>query len=157
MRLNSRWGLSRRIERLMGLHSESLIQDVDIPVPRAAEFLDFFEREVGILPIWICPTKAPDPNACFDLYPLDPKVLYINFGFWDVVRTRAPHSPGHFNQLVEHKVSDLGGIKSLYSMSFFPHEEFWQIYGSDVYRELKSKYDPGGRFPDLYEKCVLGR
>jgi FAD/FMN-containing dehydrogenase len=68
----------------------------------------------------------------------------------------SPHSPGHFNQLVEHKVSDLGGIKSLYSMSFFPHEEFWQIYGSDVYRELKSKYDPGGRFPDLYEKCVLG-
>jgi len=27
--------------------------------------------------------------------------------------------------------------------------------GGPKYRELKAKYDPQGRFPTLYEKCVL--
>jgi FAD/FMN-containing dehydrogenase len=157
MRWNSRWGLSRAITRIAGRHPESLIQDVDIPISNAAEFLAFFHREIGILPIWICPVRAPDPAAHFALYPLDPGSLYVNFGFWDVVRTRDRHPDGHFNRLVEQKVAELGGIKSLYSSSYYPRDEFREIYGGDSYRQLKEKYDPQGRFPDLYEKCVLRR
>jgi FAD/FMN-containing dehydrogenase len=81
---------------------------------------------------------------------------YVNFGFWDVIRTRQAHPPGHFNRLVEQKVLELGGIKSLYSDSFFPEEDFWREYGGEAYRRLKAKYDPQGAFPDLYVKCVLG-
>jgi len=157
MRWNSRLGLSRGLMRLAGFHPESVIQDVDIPIDRAADFLSFFQREIGILPIWICPLGAPDPAARFDLYPLDPKTLYVNFGFWDVVRARQAHPTGHFNRLVEQEVAELGGIKSLYSTSFYPREEFWDIYGGDRYRRLKDKYDPQGRFPNLYDKCVLRR
>ena len=155
MRWNSRWGLTRRLERLTGWHSESVIQDVDIPIRQAAEFLEFFQREIGILPIWICPTRSPKPSARFDLYPLEPNTLYVNFGFWDVVRSRQAHPPGHFNRLVEAKVAQLGGIKSLYSTSFYEPETFWAIYGGETYRRLKAKYDPQGRFKDLYQKCVL--
>jgi len=157
MRWNSRWGLSRAVTRLTGHYPESLIQDVDIPIARAAEFLAFFHREIGVLPIWICPVRAADPAAHFALYPLDPGSLYVNFGFWDVVRTRDPHPDGHFNRLVEQKVAELGGIKSLYSSSYYPRDEFREIYGGDSYRHLKEKYDPQGRFPDLYDKCVLRR
>jgi FAD/FMN-containing dehydrogenase len=155
MRWNTRWGLTRLAERISGLHSESVIQDVDIPIDRAPEFLDFLHREIGILPVWICPTRARDPQSRFDLYPLDPTTLYVNFGFWDLVRTRAAHPPGHFNRLVERKVTELGGIKSLYSASFFERDEFWTVYGGDAYRRLKARYDPEGRFKDLYDKCVL--
>ncbi len=155
MRWNSRWGLTRAIERLSGWHSESVIQDVDIPIEHAAEFLAFFERTVGILPIWICPFRTPVPQAHFALYPVEPGELYVNFGFWDVVRTRAAHPRGHFNRLVERKVIELGGIKSLYSTSFYPRDEFWAIYGADAYRRLKQTYDPAGRLKDLYAKCVL--
>ena len=49
----------------------------------------------------------------------------------------------------------LAGIKSLYSESYFDRSAFDRIYGGDEYRALKSKYDPDGDFPDLYEKCVL--
>jgi FAD/FMN-containing dehydrogenase len=155
MRWNSRWGLTRGLERLTGWHSESVIQDVDIPIRQAAEFLDFFRREVGILPIWICPVRSPVPGARFDLYPLEPGSVYVNFGFWDVVRTRQAHPPGHFNRLVEDKVMQLDGIKSLYSTSYYEPETFWSIYGGETYRRLKAKYDPQGRFKDLYQKCVL--
>ena len=156
MRWNSRVGATKRVERLLGLHSESVIQDVDIPLERAGEFLEFYAREIGLWPQWICPI-GPAPHAGrHPLYPLRPG-WYVNFGFWDVKRTRAAHPPGHFNRLVEKKVQDLGGIKSLYSESFFPEEEFHRLYGGDAYAALKRKYDPRGAFPGLYEKCVLRR
>jgi FAD/FMN-containing dehydrogenase len=157
MRWNSRIGLTRALDRIRGRHPESVIQDVDIPLDRAAEFLEFFAREIGILPVWICPFKAFEPNVTWTLYPTRSDTLYVNFGFWDVVRSRTPHSRGHFNRLVERKVAELGGIKSLYSESFYSRDEFWQSYNKPGYDALKARYDPHHAFKDLYEKCVLRR
>lgn len=156
MRWDWRWRFMERLRRLRGLHTESVIQDVDIPVEHAAEFLAFHEREIGIRPVWICPVRARDPDVRFHLFPLAPGRLYINFGFWDGIATREGRPPGHFNRLIEGKVTELGGIKSLYSASYFPPDEFWSIYDGETYRRLKEKYDPDGRFKDLYEKCVQG-
>jgi FAD/FMN-containing dehydrogenase len=155
MRWNSRVGLTRWLDRVSGRHPESVIQDVDVPLERAPEFLDFFLREIGILPAWICPFRSPDAGAPWPLYPTRPGVLYVNFGFWDVVRARVPHPPGHFNRLIERKVTELGGIKSLYSESYFSPDEFWAIYDKRAYDALKARYDPNRRLKDLYEKCVL--
>jgi FAD/FMN-containing dehydrogenase len=157
MRWNSRVGITRWLDRLAGRHPESVIQDVDIPIERAPEFLEFFLREVGILPVWVCPFRAADPTARWSLFPTRPDALYVNFGFWDVVRAREAHPAGHFNRLVERKVAELGGIKSLYSDSYFPPDEFRAIYGGAEYETLKARYDPEGRLPGLYEKCVLRR
>jgi len=155
MRLNARWGLTRRVARLRGRFTESVIQDVDIPLARAGEFLEFLLREIGILPVWICPIRPALADRRFTLYPLAPGMACVNFGFWDVVESGARHAPGHFNRLVERGVLRLGGIKSLYSDSFFTREEFAQAYRMDDYAALKAKYDPAGRMLGLYEKCVL--
>jgi FAD/FMN-containing dehydrogenase len=154
MRWNSSVGLTRAIDRLRGKHSESVIQDVDIPIARAGEFLGFLAREIGIWPVWICPIGESARSGRFPLYAMAPG-LHVNFGFWDVVRTARGHEPGHFNRLVEESVSRLGGIKSLYSDSFFTREAFDARYGGAAYRELKATYDPAGAFPMLFEKCVL--
>jgi FAD/FMN-containing dehydrogenase len=157
MRWNARVGLTRLRDRVLGLHPESVIQDVDIPIERAPEFLDFFLREIGLLPVWVCPFRAPEPAAQWTLFPTRPDALYVNFGFWDVVRAAEAHPAGHFNRLIERKVRELGGIKSLYSDSYYPRDEFAEIYGGKAYDALKVRYDPEGRLPDLYEKCVLRR
>jgi FAD/FMN-containing dehydrogenase len=154
MRWNSRVGVTKKLERVFGLHSESVIQDVDIPLARAAEFLDFYASQIGLWPQWICPIGPQPHSGRFSLYPVRNE-WYVNFGFWDVKRTREAHPAGHFNRLIERKVADLGGIKSLYSDSFFGREEFDRCYGGAAYQRLKSKYDPAGAFPQLYEKCVL--
>ena len=155
MRWNARWGLTRRLARLRGRFTESVIQDVDIPIAAAAGFLAFLLREIGILPIWICPVRALEPGRPFTLYPMVPDSLYVNFGFWDVIESTVAHEPGHFNRMVEREVLRLGGIKSLYSDSFFTREEFAQAYGMDRYQALKEKYDPDAHMLGLYEKCVL--
>ena len=158
MRWNSRAGVTKKLERLLGLHSEPVIQDVDIPLSRAAEFLDFYGKSIALWPQWICPIgpqrAASGERRIFPLYPVRDD-WYVNFGFWDVKRTREAHPGGHFNRMIEQKVSELGGIKSLYSDCFFTPDEFARRYGGGFYKQLKSKYDPGGAFPDLYSKCVL--
>lgn len=157
MRWNSRWGVTRALSRLSGRHSESVIQDVDIPIDRAAEFLDFLHREIGILPIWLCPVRAPSASGPFTLYPLQPGRIYINFGLWDIVRDAERHPPAHRNRLIERKVVELGGWKSLYSDSYYTPEEFWRVFDHAAYSALKARYDPAGALPDLYAKCVLRR
>jgi FAD/FMN-containing dehydrogenase len=155
MRWNSKWGFTRALAWLSGKHPESVIQDVDVPVERAQDFLDFFLWEIGILPIWICPIRACEASAVFPLYRYDPGRTYVNFGFWDVVQGREPRDPGHYNRRIERKVAELGGIKSLYSEAYYPENEFWRIYNKPAYDALKARYDPQGRFKDLYQKCVL--
>jgi len=154
MRWNARHGVTRALDALRGGHAEPVIQDVDIPIGNAACFLEFLLQEIAILPIWICPiTPSPAANR-FVLYPMDPATRYVNFGFWDVLRRPARQPPGHFNRRIESAVSERGGIKSLYSDSYFEHAEFDRIYGGAAYRALKARYDPHGVFPELYDKCV---
>ncbi len=125
MRWNSRWKLAQRINRLRGIHTESVIQDVDVAIENAPNFLEFFHKEIGITPIWICPIQTYDPSVQFDLYPMNPQQVYVNFGFWDVKKGRKKLPKGHYNRQIERKIMELGGIKSLYSDSYFTPEEFW--------------------------------
>ena len=155
MRWNSRVGLTRRLGTLSRRHREAVIQDVDIPLENAPAFLSFFQREIGIRPIWICPARHDGRHGHYPLFPMRDDTLYINFGFWDAVRTDPMHPQGHFNRMIEEKVTDLGGIKSLYSDSFYPEKEFWELYGGHNYRLLKDRYDPDHTLKDLYQKCVL--
>lgn len=132
---------------------EAVIQDVEIPLEHAPAFARFFNKEIGIKPVWICPVAAYDPSVSYPLYPMNPRTLYVNFGFWDAIRT--DHGEGYFNKKIEAKVRELDGKKSLYSNSFYSREDFWQLYDETSYRTLKARYDPTGKLKDLYEKCVL--
>ncbi|MFO1315035.1 MAG: FAD-binding oxidoreductase [Burkholderiales bacterium] len=156
MRWNARWKASTAFDRLRGVHAEAVIQDVDIPLPRAAEFLAFLHDEIGILPIWLCPIRAATTVA-YPLYPLAPGVPHVNFGFWDTVRSRESRPPGDRVRRIERTARALGGLKSLYSDSFYAEDEFWAIYNRAAYAELKRRYDPAGVLGDLYDKCVRRR
>jgi len=152
-----KWGLnSRTYQRIMRLSyklmpdsggTESVIQDIDIPVGNAPDFFDFLFSEIGITPIWMCPFKT----RVWDLSPLR-EGLYVNFGFWDVIPSS--HEKGYFNRKIEKKTAELGGAKGLYSSAWYDEPEFWSIYNQQRYARLKQSYDPQGVFPDLYSKCV---
>ena len=132
-----------------------MIQDVDIPIENAPAFQKFFFNEINIRPVWICPFRAYDKTAKFDLYSFDPEKLYVNFGFWDSVPTKK--EPGHYNRLVEVKVSELHGKKGLYSDSYYPKKNFGRSMTKILYDTLKQKYDPQKKLKNLYEKCVERR
>lgn len=155
--LDRRYGLSDRVQDLRKLpRQEPIVQDVEVPVEGLAEFMHFFHREVGILPIWLCPLRLRADQR-WPLYPLDPGRLYVNVGFWSSVDLRPGEAVGDRNAEIERVVTELDGHKSLYSTSYYSEEEFDRLYNGRAYEKLKHRYDPRGRLPGWYEKCVSGR
>jgi FAD/FMN-containing dehydrogenase len=159
--LATKWLLnSKTYQRIMRIshkvmpasNTESVIQDVDIPIEHAVEFLQFLLRDISVLPIWICPFRSYDSSVAYDLCPVDRRKLYINFGFWDTVPSAQPD--GYYNKKIEAKARVLNGVKGLYSTAYYDEDSFWQIYNRPAYEVLKNKYDPGRCFKDLYEKTV---
>ncbi len=131
--------------------TESVIQDTQIPIAACVDYLDFFQQQIKISPIWICPTTT-NTTQYFPLCPMEPNALYVNFGFWDVIPSTKPG--GYYNRLIENKLISLRATKGLYSNSYYSEEEFWRIYDKEYYFSVKDKYDAAGRFKDLFQKCV---
>ncbi|TFD33317.1 FAD-binding oxidoreductase [Cryobacterium cryoconiti] len=154
MRYERRFHIGDRIERLHHRPPrERVVQDVEVPIDRCAEFLDWFLATVPIEPIWLCPLRLRGDG--WPLYPLRPDQTYINVGFWSTVPVG--RTEGETNRLIERTVSELHGHKSLYSDSYYSREEFGELYGGEDYRRVKERYDPDSRLLDLYAKAVQRR
>lgn len=162
------------VNRPKGLpHRERVVQDIEVTADKLEEWLEWFFASSDIQPLWLCPIRlrsgteelvgtgdvTSNANVPWPLYPLDTESTWINVGFWSAVpgdHVSEEAEPGAFNRVIERKVSELGGHKSLYSEAFYSREEFAQLYGGDVPEQMKKRTDPAGRFPGLYEKTVSG-
>ncbi|WP_027004236.1 FAD-binding oxidoreductase [Corynebacterium halotolerans] len=154
-------------------HRERVVQDIEVTSDRLAEWLTWFFDACDIQPVWLCPIRLRegverlgnsgevlgDESSPWPLYPLKPGTTWINVGFWSAVpgdHVSPDAEPGAFNRVIEAKVHDLGGHKSLYSEAFYTREQFEDLYGGKLPEKLKEVYDPAGRFPGLYDKTVRG-
>lgn len=151
--LDRRIGVTRRLGAMLGSRREAVIQDVEIPMAQAAQFLERFLDAVPIRPVWLCPLRSADDRS-WPLYRLDPDTRYVNFGFWATVPLESEMSTEHYNRLVEELVAECGGHKSLYSTVHYDRAQFWRSYDEEAYRQVKERYDPAGRLPELYNKVV---
>lgn len=150
-----RFGIADRIEKRNGRPPrERVVQDIEVPIERTSEFLEWFLDAVPITPIWLCPLRLRDQED-WPLYPIRPGSTYVNVGFWSSVPIGA--SDGATNRLIEAKVGSLDGHKSLYSDSFYSRDEFDELYGGETYKTVKKIYDPDSRLLDLYAKAVQRR
>ena len=155
MRLERRFDIGDRLEKLRGRPPrERVIQDVEMPIGRCVEFLEWFVANVPIQPIWLCPLRIRDDDR-WPLYPIRPHETYVNVGFWSTVPVGA--TEGATNRMIERRVSELDGHKSLYSDAYYGRDEFDELYGGESYRVVKKRYDPDFRLLDLYAKAVQRR
>ncbi len=153
IRLDAKFHVADRLEARKGLPPrERVVQDVEIPVGRTAEFLRWFLAEVPIEPIWLCPVRLRGQRT-WDLYPMEPDETYVNVGFWSTVPA-TPDVPGAANRAIEAQVTAVAGHKSLYSDAFYDEDTFAALYGGEQYTTLKRRYDPSSRLLDLYSKAV---
>ncbi len=158
--LENRYHVKARLDARRGeLPRERVVQDVEVPLERTADFLRWFVSHVPIEPVWLCPLRlrgrvAGSADGSWPLYPLQPDRTYVNVGFWSTVAIRPGAQDGDVNRAIELAVTEREGHKGLYSDAYYPPEEFWQLYGGSTYQEVKRRYDPQGRLLDLYEKAV---
>jgi FAD/FMN-containing dehydrogenase len=168
--LDHRLGIAAKIDKLkrIGPH-ERVVQDVEIPLERTADFLRWFATNVPMAPVWLCPLKLRESGTAgsgqagdggtptareWPLYPLRTGQIYVNAGFWGTVPIAAGKQDGDVNRLIETAVADCAGHKSLYSDAYYDRKTFDAMYGGEVYSELKGRYDPANRLTGMYEKAV---
>ncbi|SOC52432.1 FAD/FMN-containing dehydrogenase [Ornithinimicrobium cerasi] len=157
MALEQRYHVQRQLRRRRGRpDQERVVQDVEIPLARTAEFVRWFLATVPIEPLWLCPVRLRDDRV-WPLYPMRPGEDYVNVGFWSAVDIAPGGRDGDVNRMIEDKVIELGGHKGLYSTATYDRATFDRLYGGEVYAQVKAAYDPGGRLPTLYDKAVRGR
>ena len=150
--LNQRTGFMDWLDRRKGRPlREMVVQDVEVPLERLPEFLSWFDAEVGMRPVWLCPLAS---KRHWPAYPLEPGATYVNVGFWGTVHVgpEAPQAP--VNRAIEAKVAELGGHKSLYSEAFYDQETFDRLYDGPHLASVKRRFDPEDRFLSLYDKAV---
>jgi FAD/FMN-containing dehydrogenase len=155
--LDRRFAIMDRLDRRAGRpRRERVVQDIEVPVERLGEFLDWFDEALGLRPVWLCPLRLRGETA-WPSYPLEPGRTYVNVGFWGAVPVGddAPNSP--LNRAIEDKVSELDGHKSLYSESFYDPATFDRLYDGTNLAAVKKRYDPDERLTSLYDKAVRRR
>ncbi len=153
--LDRRLGIADRLDRRAGRpQRERVIQDVEIPVARLGDFLDWFDDQVGMRPVWLCPLVTTRP---WPAYPLVPGATYVNVGFWGTVHVGPEAVTAPRNRAIEAKVTELGGHKSLYSEAFYDRDTFDALYAGAHLTAVKKRHDPDDRLTSLYDKVVRGR
>ncbi|CAN5223610.1 FAD-binding oxidoreductase [soil metagenome] len=150
--LETRYGLKSRVDRRRGQPArERVIQDVEVPVEQLAEFLAWFDAEVGMRPVWLCPLRS---SRAWPAYPLRPGATYVNVGFWGTLAIKPGRRDGDYNRAIEAKVSEIGGHKSLYSDAYYDRDTFDLLYDQSFVRSVRKHTDPDRRLTGLYEKAV---
>jgi FAD/FMN-containing dehydrogenase len=159
MALENRYHVMAGIERRRGRpERERVVQDVEVPVHRLADFLRWFEPNVGMRPVWLCPLKLREPHGPgWPLYPLEPGCTYVNVGFWGTVPIAPGAADGDINKAIEAAVTDFDGHKSLYSDAYYDRETFNRLYNGAALEHVKRRYDPDQRLTGMYEKAVRRR
>jgi FAD/FMN-containing dehydrogenase len=150
--LDAKLGIADRLDRRAGRpQGERVVQDIEVPVGRLPEFLEWFDDAIGMRPVWLCPLVARDS---WPSYPLPAGQAFVNVGFWGAVPTGAHAAEAPHNRAIEAKVHELNGHKSLYSEAFYDPATFDALYNGANLAAVKKRYDPDGRLPTLYEKAV---
>lgn len=155
--LDQRLGLVDRLDARAGRpRRERVVQDVEVPVERLPDFLAWFDDEVGMRPVWLCPlvSRGTSGGGRWPTYPLEPGETYVNVGFWGTVHVGDDADDGPTNRAIEAEVHRLGGHKSLYSEAFYDRETFDRLYDGAHLAAVKARVDPDDRLTHLYDKAV---
>lgn len=133
--------------------TEKLIQDWEVAWNAAEELLNFALDRIDLAgQPWAAVPIVPQGRAT--LYPLKQNTLYFNLGSYCLIPRAKGREADFHTRIMDDECMRLGGIKMLYSSSFFDPAMFNHVYNGAAYDALKAKYDPEGVFPTLFEKAT---
>lgn len=143
---------SKRLENILKFKKRpDVIVDVFIPERRFGDFYNWYESEFDFFPLWVIPYRMPRPYGWIsdDHAVSMGDNLFIDCAIYG---KRNRHPEIDYSELLERKTYEFGGIKTLISRNHYTHDQFWKIYHRENYEKAKTRLDPHGIFPKLYEK-----
>lgn len=132
--------------------------DTFLPFSRLKEFLLWYQKDFGHFPLWVVPYRRVHDYE------------WLADGFWrgladDLLVDIAVYGMkqrGEINyyRLMEQKLKEINGVKTLISYNYYPEDEFWEIFHRENFAAVKAITDPDNIFRDLYQKtcrAAMGR
>lgn len=142
--------MAEKLHFLLPRDRPSVTLDVFLPFSKLPEFLAWHHRELGHYALWCVPYKRVRDYE------------WLTESFWrgvndelfvDIAIYGMEQPPGrNAYRMIEEKLHELGGIKTLISHNYYTPEEFWQTWNRETYDAVKRRTDPANVFRDLYTK-----
>jgi FAD/FMN-containing dehydrogenase len=148
---SSRWlRLGAKLHWALSKTKPTVTLDTFIPFSKIDAFMSWYERELDFFPLWVVPyRRVHDYEWLVDEFwqTLDDD-LFLDVAIYGMKQTGERNT----HRLIEEKLRELGGIKTLISHNYYPEHEFWQIFNRPNYDAVKQRTDPKNVFRDLYAK-----
>ena len=121
-----------------------------VPFSKVPAFLTWYEREFGYFPLWCVPYKRVRDYEWLDdsFYQGMTDALFLDLAIYGMKQ----RGDTNYHRMMELKLRELGGIKTLIAHNYYGKDEFWQIWNAKNYAAVKAITDPNNLFRDLYTK-----
>jgi FAD/FMN-containing dehydrogenase len=148
--------LAEKMNRLLSSSQPDVTVDVFVPFSQVPAFLDWYAREFHFYPLWCVPyQRVRDyPWLSEQFYARQPDRLFLDLAIYGMKQTAGRN----VHAMMEQKLLELGGIKTLISHNYYSEEDFWKTFNRGNYDRIKALTDPNNLFRDLYTKtCRAAR
>jgi FAD/FMN-containing dehydrogenase len=132
--------------------------DTFLPVSRLKEFLEWYAVDFGHFPLWCVPyRRVHDYEWLVDSFwkGFDDQLM-IDIAIYGMKQ----RGETNYYRLMEEKLRELNGVKTLISYNYYSEDEFWQIFHRENFEAVKAITDPDNIFRTLYQKtcrAAMGR
>jgi len=124
--------------------------DTFLPFSKLKEFLLWYEKDFNHFPLWCVPYRRVHDYE------------WLTEGFWKGMKDELmvdiavygmkQRGDTNYYRLMETKLAELNGVKTLISYNYYPEDEFWGIFNRPNFEAVKAITDPNNIFRTLYEK-----
>jgi FAD/FMN-containing dehydrogenase len=132
--------------------------DTFLPFSRLKEFLEWYERDFRHFPLWMVPyRRVHDYEWLSDRFwqGFDDQLM-IDIAIYGMQQ----RGTTNYYRLMEEKLKEFNGVKTLISYNYYQEDEFWKIFNRENFQAVKAITDPDNIFRDLYHKtcrAAMGR
>lgn len=125
------------------------VQDMLVPLKRLQDTLEFFDENLKVYPLWICPFNLPS-NPGFVHPEGNSSEMYVDIGAYGEpqVKFNAVES----TRKVEEYVRNNKGFQMLYATTYMTKEEFRKMFDHTIYDKVRNEQKCMDAFPDVYDK-----
>jgi hypothetical protein len=124
--------------------------DTFLPFSRLKEFLLWYEKDFGHFPLWCVPyRRVHDYEWLSDSFwrGIEDELL-IDIAIYGMKQRGSTN----YYRLMEEKLKELNGVKTLISYNYYQEDEFWEIFHRKNFDAVKAITDPNNIFRTLYQK-----
>jgi FAD/FMN-containing dehydrogenase len=142
--------LAEKFHWLLSSENPSINLDVFIPFSRFEEFGDWYSKTFDFYPLWCVPYRVGHKYEWLSERFLDKSSdeLYLDLAIYGMKQA----GEVNYHKIMEDKLIEIGGLKTLISHNYFSEEDFWKIWNKKNYYAVKAVTDPDNIFRDLYSK-----